>query len=83
MPAGGSRPLHQKRTSSGASEVQNRVYGKPPLKQLIRPQEYCGTGTGAKDVRKSVRFRTLSSSSILALIVDINGRYWQTLGAGS
>ncbi len=36
---------------------QNRVYGKPPLKQLIRPQEYCGTGTGAKDVRKSVRFR--------------------------
>ena len=46
------------RTSSGASEVQNRVYGKPPLKQLIRPQEYCGTGTGAKDVRKSVHFRT-------------------------
>ncbi len=29
----------QKRTSSGASEVQNWVYGKTPLKQLIRPQE--------------------------------------------
>ncbi len=53
----------QQRSSGGASEVQNRVYG-PPLKQLIRPQEYSGTGTGAKDVRKSVRFHTLSSSSI-------------------
>ena len=42
------------RTSSGASDVQKRGYGKPPLKHLIRPQEYCGTGTGAKDVRKSV-----------------------------
>ncbi len=42
------------RTSSGASDVQKRAYGKPPLKQLIRPQEYRGTGTGAKDVRKSV-----------------------------
>ncbi len=60
----GTSARSHNRTSSGASEVQNRVYGKPPLKQPIRPQEYCGTGTGAKDVRKSGRFHTLSSSSI-------------------
>jgi len=52
-----------KRTYSGASEVQNRVYRETPLKQLIRPQEYCGTGTGAKDVRESVRFGTPTDSA--------------------
>ncbi len=50
----GTSAYSHNRTSSGASEVQNRVYGKPPMKQLIRPQEYCGTGTGAKDVQKTV-----------------------------
>ena len=40
------------------------IRGAPWVPSSLRPQEYCGTGTGAKDVRKSVRFRTLSSSSI-------------------
>ncbi len=30
-----------KRTSSGASKVQNRVYGKPPLRPLLQSEFFC------------------------------------------
>ncbi len=45
-------------TSSGASEVRNRVYGKPPLNPLKSTQESCGSAATVRGAQESVRFRT-------------------------